>query len=36
MVRTHSVLPRHGRLWLLLGLSVSAAFLLLGFFGRAV
>ena len=30
------IIPRHGRLWLLLGLSVSAAFFILGFFGREV
>jgi nitric oxide reductase subunit B len=30
------LIPRHGRLWLLLGLSVSAAFFILGFFGREV
>src|SRR5262245_61073487 len=36
MQPTASVLPRHGRLWLLLGLSVSAAFFILGFFGREV
>ena len=30
------ILPRHGRLWLLFGLSVSAAFFILGFFGREV
>jgi nitric oxide reductase large subunit len=31
-----SIIPRHGRLWLLFGLSVSAAFFILGFFGREV
>src|SRR5688572_26141519 len=30
------IIARHGRLWLLLGLSVSAAFFILGFFGREV
>ena len=30
------IIPRHGRLWLLFGLSVSAAFFILGFFGREV
>ena len=30
------VIPRHGRLWLLFGLAVSAAFFILGFFGREV
>jgi nitric oxide reductase subunit B len=30
------IIPGHGRLWLLLGLSVSAAFFILGFFGREV
>ena len=30
------LLPRHGRLWLMFGLAVSAAFFILGFFGREV
>ncbi|HET9703216.1 MAG TPA: nitric-oxide reductase large subunit [Vicinamibacterales bacterium] len=36
MQESTSVIPRHGRLWLLFGLSVSAAFFILGFFGREV
>ena len=36
MQESTSLIPRHGRLWLLFGLSVSAAFFILGFFGREV
>ena len=36
MQESTSFIPRHGRLWLLFGLSVSAAFFILGFFGREV
>ena len=36
MDRPRLVPSGHGRLWLLLGLSVSAAFFILGFFGREV
>ena len=36
MNRPPAVIPRHGRLWLLLGLSVAAAFFILGFYGREV
>jgi nitric oxide reductase subunit B len=30
------IIPSHGRLWLIFGLAVSAAFFILGFFGREV
>ena len=30
------VAPRHGRLWVLFGLTLFAAFFILGFFGRDV
>ena len=36
MQESTPIIPRHGRLWLLFGLSVSAAFFILGFFGREV
>ena len=36
MSDTTDLIPRHGRLWLLFGLAVSAAFFILGFFGREV
>jgi hypothetical protein len=34
MQPSSNLIPRHGRLWLLFGLAVSAAFFILGFFGR--
>jgi hypothetical protein len=36
MQESPRIIPGHGRLWLLFGLSVSAAFFILFFFGREV